>query len=253
MKNDNDFLEQLGDILFLDIETASQEKTLGDLPLNLQEEWTKKAKLLATGEDMKESDHYFEKAGIYAEFGKIICIGVGFFAYRQELDQLQYRTKSFAEDNEHDTLWTFRELLNKKPWILCAHNGKEFDLPYICRRMLINRIPLPEVLQLAGKKPWEIRHLDTLELWKFGDYKHYTRLDLLASIFDIPSSKEGIDGSMVNATYYHQQDLSSIRKYCLRDVEVTARIYLAYQGLPGDLEFDIINLDLNDQDNNTEP
>jgi hypothetical protein len=109
--------------------------------------------------------------------------------------------------------------------------------------MLVNKLPLPDVLQLSGKKPWEIKHIDTLDLWKFGDYKHYTRLDLLAAIFDIPSSKEGIDGSMVNSVYYKENDLDNIRKYCLRDVEVTARIYLAYQGLPGDLSFQIINLD----------
>lgn len=246
----NDFLNQLSDILFLDIETISQTKSLTELPSRMQEEWSKKAKQLIGGEqEVDEEALYFEKAGIYAEFGKIICIGVGFFNYIEEKDLLQYRTKSFAAESEHDILWQFRELLNKKTWTICAHNGKEFDIPYICRRMLINRMPLPNAIQLAGKKPWEINHLDTLELWKFGDYKHYTRLDLLAALFDIPSSKEGIDGSMVNDTFYRLKDLPNIRKYCLRDVEVTARIYLAYQGLPGDLEFEVLNLDLEDQDN----
>ncbi len=109
--------------------------------------------------------------------------------------------------------------------------------------MLINGIVLPEVLQLSGKKPWEIRHLDTMEMWKFGDYKYYTRLELLAAVFNIPSSKDGIDGSMVNHTYYKEKNLTDIRKYCIRDVEVTARLYLAYHGLPGDLEIEVINLD----------
>ncbi|MBD3626540.1 3'-5' exonuclease [Cyclobacterium sp.] len=238
------FFEQLNDILFLDLETISGAETLEELSPRMQEEWHKKSQqVLQQGEEGSPSELYFEKAGIYAEFGKIICIGVGYFTYLKEDDLLQYRTKSFYGESEHGTLLEFRELLCKKQWIICAHNGKEFDIPYLCRRMLINRIPLPDVLQLAGKRPWEIRHLDTLELWKFGDYKHYTKLDLLASVFDIPSSKEGIDGSMVNTVYYKENDLDNIRKYCLRDVEVTARIYLAYQGLPGDLEFEIINLD----------
>ena len=209
----------------------------------MQEEWTKKAQQLQKTDEREADDLYFEKAGIYAEFGKVICIGVGYFTYKKAEDELIYRTKSYAASTEHETLLEFRDLLEKKDWILCAHNGKEFDIPYLCRRMLVNKLPLPDVLQLSGKKPWEIKHIDTLDLWKFGDYKHYTRLDLLAAIFDIPSSKEGIDGSMVNSVYYKENDLDNIRKYCLRDVEVTARIYLAYQGLPGDLSFQIINLD----------
>lgn len=238
-----DFFENLNEILFLDIETISGTENLEDLPERWQEEWKKKALQLQKTDERDAEELYFEKAGIYAEFGKIICIGVGYFTYKREEDQLIYRTKSYAGITEHETLLEFRELLEKKPWCICAHNGKEFDIPYICRRMLVNKIPLPEVLQISGKKPWEIKHLDTLELWKFGDYKHYTRLDLLATIFDIPSSKEGIDGSMVNTVFYKEDDLDNIRKYCLRDVEVTARIYLAYQGLPGDLSFEIINLD----------
>ncbi|AEL25899.1 3'-5' exonuclease [Cyclobacterium marinum] len=238
-----DFFEHLNEILFLDIETISGAENLEDLPERWQEEWKKKALQLQKSDERDAGELYFEKAGIYAEFGKIICIGVGYFTYKREEDQLIYRTKSYAASTEHETLLEFRTLLEKKPWSICAHNGKEFDIPYICRRMLVNKIPLPEGLQISGRKPWEIKHLDTLELWKFGDYKHYTRLDLLATIFDIPSSKEGIDGSMVNTVYYKEDDLDNIRKYCLRDVEVTARIYLAYQGLPGDLSFEIINLD----------
>jgi|SRR5690606_13365571 DNA polymerase elongation subunit (family B) len=238
-----DFFSELKDILFLDIETASMTQSLDELAPRIQEEWIKKCKHFKLEMETSFSDLYFEKAGIFAEFGKVICIGVGYFLYDSDGQRLQYRTISFAEDQEHDTLVAFRSLLEKKNWVLCAHNGKEFDFPYLCRRMLINRIPLPATLQVAGKKPWEIRHLDTLELWKFGDYKHYTRLELLAAIFGIPSSKEDIDGSQVNATYYQDNDLESIRKYCLRDVEVTARLYLAFQGLPSDIEIEVINLD----------
>jgi len=238
-----DFFSNLRGILFLDIETASLTEKLEDLDDRLKSEWLKKHQQITKDSDISPSDSYFQKGGIYAEFGQVICIGVGYYVYNPEQEILQYRTKSFSQPTENETLWEFRELLEKRNWTLCAHNGKEFDFPYICRRMLVNQIPLPEVLQLAGKKPWEIRHLDTLELWKFGDYKHYTRLELLAALFGITSSKENIDGSQVNETYYINQGLDTIRQYCLRDVEVTARLYLAYQGLPSDLQIDIVNLD----------
>jgi DNA polymerase elongation subunit (family B) len=238
-----DFFSDLKDILFLDIETAAVTAHLNDLDGRLQGEWAKKTQFLKNQDESTAEELFFQKAGIFAEFGKVICIGVGYFVYNPEDNKLQFRSKSFAAKQEHDTLLEFRDLLEKKNWTLCAHNGKEFDFPYLCRRMLVNRIPLPEVLQLAGRKPWEIRHLDTLELWKFGDYKHYTRLELLAGLFGIPSSKGDIDGSQVNEVYYVKNDLESIRKYCLRDVEVTGRIYLSFQGLPAELEMEIINLD----------
>lgn len=244
----NGFFGQLKDILFLDIETASLTPSFSDLPERLQEEWSRKTKFMQEQVGLTAEELYFDKAGIHAEFGKVICIGVGFFMMDPGEDKLIYRTKTFASIEEHDTLWAFRELLEKKPWTLCGHNGKEFDFPYLCRRMLINGISLPEVLQLAGKKPWEIRHLDTMEMWKFGDYKYYTRLELLAAVFDIPSSKEDIDGSRVNHTYYKENNLDDIRKYCLRDVEVTARLYLAYQGLPGGIDIEVVNLDETDGD-----
>ncbi|QDH78058.1 3'-5' exonuclease [Echinicola soli] len=236
-----DFLSDLKDILFLDIETASLTGHIDALSPRLQEEWAKKSSHLSNENNISTEELYFEKAGIYAEFGRVVCVGLGYFLYDPDQDQLQFRTKAIAHEEEHDTLLELREILEKKHWTLCAHNGKEFDFPYLCRRLLINKVPLPEVLQMAGKKPWEIRHLDTLELWKFGDYKHYTRLELLAAIFDIPSSKDNIDGSEVNTVFYKQRDLKAIATYCLKDVEVTARIYLAYQGLPGDMKINIIH------------
>ncbi|SMD43060.1 hypothetical protein SAMN00777080_1636 [Aquiflexum balticum DSM 16537] len=238
------FFNELSDILFLDIETASQEEAFEALHPRLQEEWLKKEKHIQSKDsEIEPGSLFFNKAGIYAEFGKVICVSVGYFHFVEEENKMEFRTKSFAEEQEYDTLTAFVELLHRKKWILCAHNGKEFDFPYLSRRILVNRIPLPEPLQIAGKKPWEVRHLDTLELWKFGDYKHYTRLELLAAIFDIPTSKEGIDGSQVNEAYYHKKNLEKIREYCLRDVLVTAQIYLAFQGLPPDLEIEIINKD----------
>ncbi len=238
------FLNELSEMLFLDIETASLEEDFHSLTPRLQEEWLKKEfHIQDKNEPAEPGSLFYQKAGIFAEFGKVICVGVGFFIFEKEENKLVFRTKSFAATEEFDTLLEFAELLQKKKWVLCAHNGKEFDFPYLSRRILINRIPLPEPLQIAGKKPWELRHQDTLELWKFGDYKHYTRLELLASVFEIPTSKEGIDGSQVNDYYYKQKDLDSIRLYCIRDVFVTAQIYLAFQGIPPEIEIEVINTD----------
>lgn len=240
-----DFLEQLGSILFLDIETASLTESFEELDPRLQDEWVKKERLIKTTEEghIDPGSLYFDRAGIHAEFGQIVCIGVGYYQRKKKEKKLVFRSKVFANESEKELLQEFSALLDKKKWVLCAHNGKEFDFPYICRRMLIQGIPLPEPLQISGKKPWEVRHLDTMELWKFGDYKHYTRLELLASVFGIPSSKDDLDGSQVNSTFHLENDLEKIKKYCLKDVEVTARVYLAMNPQLELEEIEIIKLD----------
>lgn len=240
-----DFLEQLGSILFLDIETASLTESFEELDPRLQDEWVKKERLIKTTEEghIDPGSLYFDRAGIHAEFGQIVCIGVGYYQRKKKEKKLVFRSKVFANESEKELLQEFSALLDKKKWVLCAHNGKEFDFPYICRRMLIQGIPLPEPLQISGKKPWEVRHLDTMELWKFGDYKHYTRLELLASVFGIPSSKDDLDGSQVNSTFHLENDLEKIKKYCLKDVEVTARVYLAMNPQLELEEIEIIQLD----------
>lgn len=240
-----DFLEQLGSILFLDIETASLTESFEELDPRLQDEWVKKERLIKKTEEghIDPGSLYFDRAGIHAEFGQIVCIGVGYYQRKKKEKKLIFRSKVFANESEKELLQEFSALLDKKKWVLCAHNGKEFDFPYICRRMLIQGISLPEPLQISGKKPWEVRHLDTMELWKFGDYKHYTRLELLASVFGIPSSKDDLDGSQVNSTFHLENDLEKIKKYCLKDVEVTARVYLAMNPQLELEEIEIIQLD----------
>lgn len=241
----DNFFEQLDSILFLDIETASLTARFEELNERLKEEWVKKEKHIQKDPDglIEPGSLYFDRAGIHAEFGQIVCIGVGYFQWKKKEKKLIFRSKSFHQENERDLLMTFSELLEKKKWTLCAHNGKEFDFPYICRRMLIQGVPLPEPLQIAGKKPWEIRHLDTLELWKFGDYKYYTRLELLASVFGIPTSKDDIEGNQVNSIFHLEKDIARITKYCLKDVEVTARVYLAMNPHLDSLDMEVVQLD----------
>lgn len=224
-------------ILFLDIETVPMVRQFDDLPEKLKKHWEHKAQLIKKS-DEDTAGNLFQRAGIYAEFGKIVCISVGYLYNRE------FRLKSFYGDDEKIMLDEFAEMLNryyKNPdRLLCGHNSREFDLPYIARRMLVNGIQLPSILNIAGKKPWEVAHLDTMDLWKFGDYKHYTSLDLLTAIFDIPTPKGDIDGSQVAEVYYEQNDLERIAEYCQRDTLTVAQLLLRYLGRPLIKEEDII-------------
>lgn len=228
----------LDKVLFLDIETVPGVATFQDLSERFKKLWEKKAELLKRNEPELTADVLYARAGIYAEFGKIVCISCGFENGKE------FRLKSFYGDDENILLREFADMLNNhfnnSYHLLCAHNGKEFDFPYIARRMLINGIPIPHILNLAGKKPWEVRHLDTMELWKFGDYKHYTSLELLAAIFDIPTPKDDIDGSMVGHTYWVEKDLDRIVKYCEKDVLTIAQVMRRYLGEPLIDESDVV-------------
>ncbi|CAM1345762.1 3'-5' exonuclease [Tenacibaculum crassostreae] len=232
----------LQNILFLDIETVPEVELFADLSPEMQELYALKTQYQRKDEFTPEE--FYHRAGIWAEFGKIICISVGYFVERKGINQL--RVTSFYGDNEHKLLLDFKNLLNTHfnhpNHLLCAHNGKEFDFPYIARRMIINQIELPKKLNLFGKKPWEVPHLDTLDLWKFGDYKHYTSLKLLTSILGIPSPKQDIDGSEVANVYYQEKNLSRIVEYCERDTVAVAQLLLRFLNKPLVDEIDIIKV-----------
>ncbi len=219
----------IDNVLFLDIETVSASQSYSHLNEKMKKLWDRKAASLRR-EPNESTEELYVKAPIYAEFGKIIVISVGYF------NGNSFRIKSFYGDDEKELLNEFAQLLERhydnSTSLLCAHNGKEFDFPYIARRMLVNGIRLPSILQLAGKKPWEIRHLDTMELWKFGDYKSYTSLELLAALFDIPTPKDDIDGSQVGRIYWEERDLERIKNYCQKDVLAIAQLMLRYQNQP---------------------
>ncbi len=217
----------LENLLVLDIETVRSHKLYEEMPERLQTQWNRKADFLRKEEEETDKEIYENKGGIYAEFGKVVAISVGFFTYSS--DELLLRVKAIFGDDEKTILNEFNDVLGKfdsKKLILCAHNGKEFDFPYLCRRMLVNNIKLPDVLDTSGKKPWEVSHLDTMEMWKFGDRKNFTSLELLATLFDIPTSKDGIDGSQVSTVYYNDNNVDRIAKYCSKDVVVTAQLLL---------------------------
>jgi 3'-5' exonuclease len=229
---------QLDNVLFLDIETVSQSPDFNALNDKFKYLWEKKAALLMKNKPEATADQLYSSAGIYAEFGKIVCISCGF------TNGNSFRIKSYYGDDEKILLEEFANLLNSHYSndysLLCAHNGKEFDFPYIARRMLVNGIKLPDIINMAGKKPWEIRHLDTMELWKFGDYKHYTSLELLAALFDIQTPKDDIDGAMVGSVYWIDKDMDRIVKYCQKDVVTIAQLLRRYLGLNLISEHDIV-------------
>ena len=217
----------LENLLVLDIETIRSYRLYEDMPERLQAQWDRKSSFLKSNEETTPKELFEDKAGIYAEFGKIVAISVGFFTYTGP--ELTLRVKGIYGKDETAILSEFNDLLqkfNSKNLILCGHNGKEFDFPYLSRRMLVNNIKLPDVLDTSGKKPWEVNHLDTMEMWKFGDRKNFTSLELLATLFDIPTSKDGIDGSQVSTVYYEEEDIERISKYCNKDVVVTAQLLL---------------------------
>lgn len=215
-------------LFFLDIETVPCQPNFGELDQNWQTLWEKKSRYEREKNNLELDDSY-SKAGLYAEFGKIVCISVGFVVQNHEGRQLIL--KSFADHDEKTLLTGFADLLNKYVGkFLCAHNGKNFDFPFIAKRMVIQSISLPEALQLQNKKPWEIRHIDTMELWKFGS-RNATSLELLAKVMGIPTPKDDIDGSMVAKVYYEDTDLDRIVRYCEKDVLVLVQVFLRFNGM----------------------
>jgi DNA polymerase elongation subunit (family B) len=218
MKSDN--------ILFIDIETVSQFKKFEDAPKEVQNIWAKKYEKNEYLNMLSIEASYEAKAAIFAEYGKIICISVGY--YHKVNDE--YRVKSFANDDEIKLLEDFKAFCIQltKNYVFCGHNIKEFDIPYLCRRFLINRISIPSLLDFQDKKPWEIELIDTLQLWKFGDYKNYTSLETLTTIFNIPTPKADIDGSQVGQVYWNENDLKRIVEYCQNDVLAVIQLYRAF-------------------------
>ncbi len=223
---------KIENILFIDIETVPAYASFEEMPPNMQRLWEHKSEYFRKAEETAAG--VYQRAGIYAEFGKIVCISTG--VATQQKGEYRFRVKSYYGHDEKQLLQDFAIMLNRfarKPYRnICGHNGKEFDFPYIARRMLINGVKLPEMLDIAGKKPWEVPFLDTMELWKFGDYKHYTSLALLCEVFQIPTPKDDIDGSQVGAVYWQQNDLERIAVYCEKDILATAQLLLRYKGEP---------------------
>ncbi|HMO01751.1 MAG TPA: ribonuclease H-like domain-containing protein [Oligoflexia bacterium] len=219
----------LENLLFLDIECVPSFPSYDALTDELKILWSEKS--ASFRKEQETSSNSYERAGIYAEFGKIICVALGKFYFEEQ--RLGIKLKSLQSDDENKLLSELSELLNKQPadTVLVAHNGKEFDFPYICRRMIINNQPLPKILNSAGKKPWEIQHLDTMELWKFGDRKSFTSLNLLATIFGLPNPKDDISGKDVGRVYWQDKDLIRISTYCKKDVLITARVFLRLMGI----------------------
>ena len=220
-------------ILFLDVETVPIAPSFSKLSDEFQLLWAEKTHWQRL-ESQTPDEFYALKAGLMAEFAKIICVSVGYIYDKN--NTCFFRIKSFYGDDEKLLLNDFKKLsddnFSTKSHYLCAHNGKEFDYPFLCRRMIVNGVGLPRILEIAGKKPWEVRHLDTMDLWRFGDYKHYTSIKLLAALFDIPTPKDDIDGSMVAKVYYEDQHLERIVSYCEKDVVATIQLFRRYEGKP---------------------
>jgi predicted PolB exonuclease-like 3'-5' exonuclease len=217
-------MTELEKILFLDIETVPLVYKYSELGEAARELWDRKWQY---NKEISPEQQY-SKSGIYAEFSKVVCIGLGYY------ERGEFHVTTISSTDEKEVLTNFSQFLrnkfNTEYHLLCAHNGKEFDFPFLCRRFLINDILLPNLLRIQGKKPWEIKHLDTMDMWKFGDIKNYSSLNLLAHVFGIPSPKGDMDGSMVGKTYYEENNITKIAEYCKKDVITLARIYNRFAG-----------------------
>lgn len=229
-------MENLREILFVDIETVPVQPAFNDLDETMQTEWTKKNRTIRNPPELVNdpATQYGERAGIYSEFAKVACIGFGSLLHQE--DKWIMRLKSIVDHDEKTVLSSFSDMIGKfsavhRDMKFCGHNIKEFDIPFLCRRMVINQIELPAVMQMAGKKPWEVNHIDTMDLWRFGDFKNFTSLSLLAAVLGIPSPKSDMDGSMVGTVYWRDHDLARIGAYCLQDVLTSARVYLRLRGI----------------------
>jgi hypothetical protein len=229
-------MEHINSILFIDIETVTITPDYSLLSEPMQEHWDKKAKTIKNNPDENPlpASIFNERAGVYSEFAKVVCIGFGSLYQQEEVWTM--RLKALVNEDEKLLLKEFVNIIDKfsahyKNFQFCGHNIKEFDMPFISRRMILNGLSLPPCLQVAGKKPWEVNHLDTMELWKFGDHKHYTTLALLAEILGIPSPKTDMDGSMVSKVYWEEHNLQRIGFYCLQDVLTSAKVFLKLKGI----------------------
>ncbi len=222
---------EIKNVLCLDIETVPQYATYEELPPDWKDLWTKK--ILWKLKDEATPSSLYQGAGIMAEFGKIICISAGFFFLEDTV--LKFKVKSFYGHDEKILLGDFCKLLEDKfsdeASNLCAHNGREFDFPYTARRCLVNGIKIPQVLDNSDKKPWEVKLIDTMGLWRFGDYKNFTSLNLLAALFGIQSPKDDIDGSQIWDVYWNHKDLERIKIYCQKDVVTVGQILLSFKGM----------------------
>ena len=219
---------KLDNILFLDIETVPEEENFK--LLDEEKQYLFESKTQYQRKDEFTPEEFYDRAGIWAEFGKIICISVGYFTTKGDIRNFRVTT---CFGDEKKILKDFSNLLNnhfnQPQHILCGHNAKEFDFPFIARRMIINQVEIPPKLNLFGKKPWEVPHIDTMELWKFGDYKHFSSMRLLTKVLQIPSPKDDIDGSEVAYVYYVEKDIDRIITYCEKDVIAVAQIFLRFR------------------------
>ncbi|MEZ4884662.1 MAG: 3'-5' exonuclease [Chitinophagales bacterium] len=227
---------KLQNILFIDIETVPIAPKFEELSEEMQKLWSYRINRFKP-EEADESEYYFDKSGVYAEFGKIVCISAGFFTHKNEDEPYRFRVKSFYGHDEKEVLGEFLNLLqnhfnNPSRYFLCGHNIREFDIPYMCRRAVIHQLPLPNMLDINALKPWEVPYIDTMRAWKFGDYKNFTSLHLLATLLDIPTPKSDMEGKEVATVYWEKDGLERIHKYCQQDVVATAQLLLRFKRLP---------------------
>jgi 3'-5' exonuclease len=244
--------QEIESLLFIDIETVPMAQHWEDLSPEMQSHWSHKHHTLQKRnqnqleDESSASNSFFLQSGVYAEFAKVVCISCGYLRFKGEGEAPEARIKTLFNVVESDLLTAFKQLIlhfaksrnGNGAFKFCGHNIKEFDLPFLTRRMIINQVlPLPNVLDTYGKKPWEVEHVDTMQYWRFGDNKSYTSLDLLAATLGLGTSKGELNGSKVATTFWHEQNYDLIQSYCQADVLITMKVLLRFMGYPTDITF----------------
>jgi 3'-5' exonuclease len=224
---------KLDNLLLIDIETVPQHPSFDLLSDTWKQLWEEKTQR-SLPDFTTAAEFYPQRAGVMAEFAKIVCISIGYFTKQD--NALQLRLKSFYGDDEKKLLQDFVSTVNQmeaknNKWCFAGHNIKEFDIPFICRRLLINSLHIPAYLDFQNMKPWDTNMIDTFQYWRFGDYKNYTSLKLLAAALGVPSPKDDIDGSMVADVYWKEKNIERIATYCQKDVVTTGNIILRFKNM----------------------
>ncbi len=224
----------LENFLVIDMETVTVSKDFDALEQSWQHLWREKA-TRSLPQHTTLAEHYLQRAGVMAEFAKIVCISIGYF--KNEGGSTQFRIKSFFDVQERDLLQHFVAVVTQfravsNHWVFTGHNIKEFDIPFLCRRLIVNGLGIPSFLDFQNRKPWQTNLVDTFQYWRFGDYKHFTSLQLLAAALNIPSPKDDMEGSQVGHVYWVEKDLQRIVTYCQRDVLTVANVLLRFKNQP---------------------
>lgn len=236
---------EVAKIVFFDLETASEYESLDQLALNkpkMAELWSKRCEYLRSrfeeNKDMTDEQLYEAKAALTPEFARIVCATFGRVTFIGEDPNVII--KSYCSEHEDEVLDGIQKVFDKFASLkFSGHNIKRFDIPMMCKRLLIHGRSLPKGLQIQNLKPWEMPFIDTSEVWSFGAWQEgFVSLELLVTAIGLETPKGDIKGEDVSRVFWQDGDTHRIAEYCQRDVFAGIQALLKLSGLPVVEEFE---------------